>query len=462
MSDELRPEGSESLSEIQAELSAERAAKAAREVRRLPIDAVRVPPGREPRGVEHLADSIRTVGQLQPIGVIPGPGEDEYTAVFGVSRLAAQNSIGAAMITAVVLDPREIVADLSEADPDLTQEEKEKLAVELMEIDENLRRASLPALQERRQLQRRKAIYERLYPETRRGAAGGKASGEARRGEVRTNDKVSFVQDTASKTGESKRTVERAIHVAEHLDPEVDDLIRGTPLENSKTGLDDLVRLPREDQKALVRSGLAELGPEKLTNGNLQKIQVRKRAEETERQAEDGVASEEAKRESKLPVKPETGTDLQEGALDTLGLRSEIYNCLKKLNIQTVGDLVQKTEAELMAMHGFEPAGLDEVREKLAQCCLCLAEPESATEKTGARQDWPVPPDGDAPPATWETWAMEVKSIIEREWSARAACWLAWAVVDEERTNPEFRKRLRNLALHNGHKPRGREKPAES
>ena len=50
-------------------------------------------------------------------------------------------------------------------------------------------------------LKRRKEIYETLHPETKAGTAGGKASGVSRSGKDRTSDKMSFVQDTASKTG---------------------------------------------------------------------------------------------------------------------------------------------------------------------------------------------------------------------------------------------------------------------
>jgi hypothetical protein len=71
-------------------------------------------------------------------------------------------------------------------------------------------------------------------------------------------------------------------------------------------------------------------------------------------------------------------------------------------------------------------------------------------------------PDEDAEPEVWEAWAKASAASLEAARGPRAACWLAWGIVNDERTNPQTRDRLRKLALHNGSKPRGREKPAES
>ena len=53
-----------------------------------------------------------------------------------------------------------------------------------------------------------------------------------------------------------------------------------------------------------------------------------------------------------------------------LGVRS--YNCLKREGIQTVGDLVSKTEAELLNIPNFGKKSIDEVKEKLAERGLSL------------------------------------------------------------------------------------------
>jgi DNA-directed RNA polymerase subunit alpha len=53
-----------------------------------------------------------------------------------------------------------------------------------------------------------------------------------------------------------------------------------------------------------------------------------------------------------------------------LGVRS--YNCLKREGIQTVGDLVSKTEAELLNIPNFGKKSIDEVKEKLGERSLVL------------------------------------------------------------------------------------------
>jgi DNA-directed RNA polymerase subunit alpha len=53
-----------------------------------------------------------------------------------------------------------------------------------------------------------------------------------------------------------------------------------------------------------------------------------------------------------------------------LGVRS--YNCLKRVGIETIGDLVSKTEAELAAIPNFGRKSIEEVKETLAAHGLTL------------------------------------------------------------------------------------------
>jgi DNA-directed RNA polymerase subunit alpha len=53
-----------------------------------------------------------------------------------------------------------------------------------------------------------------------------------------------------------------------------------------------------------------------------------------------------------------------------LGVRS--YNCLKRVGIETIGDLVMKTEQELAAIPNFGKKSIEEVRETLGQHGLHL------------------------------------------------------------------------------------------
>ena len=53
-----------------------------------------------------------------------------------------------------------------------------------------------------------------------------------------------------------------------------------------------------------------------------------------------------------------------------LGVRS--YNCLKRVGIETIGDLVMKSENELAAIPNFGKKSIEEVKETLATHGLTL------------------------------------------------------------------------------------------
>ena len=59
-----------------------------------------------------------------------------------------------------------------------------------------------------------------------------------------------------------------------------------------------------------------------------------------------------------------------------LGVRS--YNCLKRVGIETIGDLVMKTENELAAIPNFGKKSIEEVKETLQQHGLNLARRRTA------------------------------------------------------------------------------------
>jgi len=64
------------------------------------------------------------------------------------------------------------------------------------------------------------------------------------------------------------------------------------------------------------------------------------------------------------------------------------FNCLKKENINTVGELLQRTEDELLAIRNFGKRSLEEVIAKLAQFDLMLRQP------TGTDREQPENKDG--------------------------------------------------------------------
>jgi DNA-directed RNA polymerase subunit alpha len=52
--------------------------------------------------------------------------------------------------------------------------------------------------------------------------------------------------------------------------------------------------------------------------------------------------------------------------VEELELSVRSYNCLKNANIQTIGDLVQKTEAEMLRTKNFGRKSLNEIKEILS------------------------------------------------------------------------------------------------
>lgn len=77
----------------------------------------------------------------------------------------------------------------------------------------------------------------------------------------------------------------------------------------------------------------------------------------------------------------EPGADAQMAKLyampiEELDLSVRPYNCLKRAGINTVGDLIQRTEEEIVAVKNFGRKSLDEVREKLTSLGLSLKKAE--------------------------------------------------------------------------------------
>ena len=59
-------------------------------------------------------------------------------------------------------------------------------------------------------------------------------------------------------------------------------------------------------------------------------------------------------------------------SVEELELSVRSYNCLKNANIQTIGELVQKTEAEMLRTKNFGRKSLNEIKEILSGLGLSL------------------------------------------------------------------------------------------
>jgi DNA-directed RNA polymerase subunit alpha len=87
-------------------------------------------------------------------------------------------------------------------------------------------------------------------------------------------------------------------------------------------------------------------------------------------------AEEAAKEPAKIDAaKAETGTEAPgklDQSVDMIELSSRASNCLKVAGIRTIGELVGKSESDLLAVKNFGQKSLDEIKEKLNEMGLSL------------------------------------------------------------------------------------------
>lgn len=90
-----------------------------------------------------------------------------------------------------------------------------------------------------------------------------------------------------------------------------------------------------------------------------------------------GSAAEDDGADSTFAEAPEdSGTKTMEMTIEDLDLSVRSYNCLKRAGINTVAELVQKTEEDMMKVRNLGRKSLDEVKKKLGELGLSLAENE--------------------------------------------------------------------------------------
>ena len=191
------------------------------------IDKIIIPPHRRAitkSRVESLADSIRELGLMNAISL-----RDDMTLIAGRHRIAAYRRLGLTEIQANIFTYSDLQAELAQ-------------------IDENLERSPLTDLEHSEQLNRRKAIYESLHPETKRG---GDRRSERTKGKIVPFD--SFANDTAKKLGVTPRSVNKDLEIDRNLDDQAKELIRGTPIANKKGELHKLGNLSAKEQKRVAK-----------------------------------------------------------------------------------------------------------------------------------------------------------------------------------------------------------------
>lgn len=184
-------------------------------------------------GVESLIASINEVGVMKDAIHIRKKKDGSLHLIAGAHRLEAAQRLGWDEIEAKVWT-------------DVTDD-----WARLMEIDDNLAGAEMNALDTAVFLAARKAVYERLHPETRAGVAGGLA----RQGLA--SDIVSFAAATADKFGVSKRHVERMIAAGSRLMPDQIQALRAAPRPVTLADLTVIAKIGAAPDRYAVVEGLA-------------------------------------------------------------------------------------------------------------------------------------------------------------------------------------------------------------
>ncbi len=71
-------------------------------------------------------------------------------------------------------------------------------------------------------------------------------------------------------------------------------------------------------------------------------------------------------------VEEQPGGQMHDILIEELELGVRSYNCLKRVGVETIGDLISKTDAELSAIPNFGRKSIEEVKENLARHGLAL------------------------------------------------------------------------------------------
>jgi DNA-directed RNA polymerase subunit alpha len=90
-------------------------------------------------------------------------------------------------------------------------------------------------------------------------------------------------------------------------------------------------------------------------------------------QSMDGLPEEIEEEEATFPEEVEDDTSkVLEMTIEDLDLSVRSFNCLKRANINTVADLAEKTEDDMMKVRNLGRKSLEEVKKKLEELGLAL------------------------------------------------------------------------------------------
>jgi ParB family chromosome partitioning protein len=133
--------------------------------------------------------------------------------------------------------------------------------IELARIDENLLHRPLTPSAEAKALLRRKQIFQKIFPQAKRGGDRRSIASKSQVGRPKN-----FAAATAAATGRSERSINRATARGENIADSVLSKVSGSKLDNGAF-LDELAVLGPDEQEQMVEERMALTdGPEALTS----------------------------------------------------------------------------------------------------------------------------------------------------------------------------------------------------
>jgi len=177
--------------------------------------------------VEKLKKSIETVGLINPLVL-----NDNNELIAGGRRFTALQELGYTQALCIIAH-------------------KNALEQELISIDENLVRKDLSKVELEESFKRGRDLYEQLYPDAIKFTEEDLSTPQSL--ELKTelpNEKRSFIDITAEKTGLSKKVIKSAIDREEKSSKRVKDLRAHGELNASQ--INEIIKLPKEEQERIV------------------------------------------------------------------------------------------------------------------------------------------------------------------------------------------------------------------
>lgn len=302
---------------------------------KIAVDEIKINPGRRETslsGIDELARSISEVGLLNPITVAP-----DYTLIAGLHRMEAVKHLGWTEIECTICS-------------------LDGLQAKLAEIDENVVRTALSAIEYGELLEHRKEIYESIHPETKAGLS--QAAGMNRAVGKHVSDKMSptsksFAQDTAEKLGVSVRTVQRTMQTMKDLTAEAKDIFRRYP--SYKLSQSNAAKLSRLEPKKQKTAAIL------LASGQIRSV------DEYEPEQLEGKAPRRPKRdkeflESVASLKDPTKGDVADSELLLSGYRAMIQEVQKQIGFYQDPHFKK-------AAFSLSQAEMDELEQLTESCC---------------------------------------------------------------------------------------------